>query len=412
MNESQTSRAYRIGRKAIEILEQAGKQARFAGGCVRDHQLGVKPKDYDVATTATPEEICTIFKQENQRVVPTGIDHGTITVVIKGIAIEVTTLRQDIETDGRHAKVQFGQSFQEDAARRDFTINALFEDKDGKVYDYYGGLEDLKNQVLRFVGEASGRIQEDYLRILRFFRFWARLQFSADKAALKAIDTHKDGLRQISRERILAELMGVLASDAPQAALNSMATLGILQIVLGDWGKTPHGWPSEDFAKDSELRRHYRLLHLLRDELTLQDLRELKGFLKMKNQSLDLIQALGLIEIEPPTPDSDRAGVMNFIDQVERLVGPQIPLKDMVQAWSCLFHEQKNLWSSIDVVEEQFRSLRLKSLPLKGDAVAEALGLEEGVALGRIMKELKRRFRNGEWESAAEGLALAPTLVD
>ena len=164
-------RAYKDALKVLRSLEAAGYAARLAGGCVRDRLLGITPADYDIATGAEPGVVLQHFRTEGRTTVPTGIDHGTITVVMPSGPIEVTTLRKDVATDGRHAQVAFGKSFSDDAQRRDFTINAMFEDADGRIYDEAGGQADLQAKVLRFVGEASIRIREDYLRILRLFRF-------------------------------------------------------------------------------------------------------------------------------------------------------------------------------------------------------------------------------------------------
>ncbi|RYZ53607.1 MAG: CCA tRNA nucleotidyltransferase, partial [Proteobacteria bacterium] len=201
---------YQIAQKVMTILEDAGQEARMAGGCVRDRLLKTKPKDYDIATVAVPDLICSIFEQKGIKTVPTGIDHGTITVVMGGQGIEVTSLRLDVATDGRRAVVSFGNSFEADSLRRDFTINALYEDRSGKVYDYHDGIKDLQAKVLRFVGEPRTRIKEDYLRILRLFRFWSRLGFEPQAEALPVIAEEARGLEQISQERKTSELLMIL----------------------------------------------------------------------------------------------------------------------------------------------------------------------------------------------------------
>ena len=191
----------------IEILMKNGYEARLAGGCVRDHLLGLKAKDFDIATNALPEETIACFKtEEKYKTVPTGIEHGTVTVVKSGFAYEVTTLREDVKTDGRHAEVLFGDSFEKDALRRDLTINALFMSKDEEILDYVGGQSDLKSQTLRFVGTADTRIKEDYLRILRFYRFKSRLNFKATSDCVEAIKDNAHMLNSLSFERIWSEL--------------------------------------------------------------------------------------------------------------------------------------------------------------------------------------------------------------
>ena len=159
--------------KLLTILSADGEQARVAGGAVRNALLGEPVADVDIATTALPKETMRRAEAAGFKAIPTGIEHGTVTVVAHGKGYEVTTLRADIETDGRRAKVSFGRDWQADAERRDFTINALYAEADGTVVDLVGGIADLKTRRLRFIGDAETRIREDHLRILRFFRFFA-----------------------------------------------------------------------------------------------------------------------------------------------------------------------------------------------------------------------------------------------
>lgn len=209
---------------ALEALNEAGYESRLAGGCVRDFLLGKVPGDFDLATTATPQEVIQLFQRENFRwvegVFPTGVAHGTVTVVTLATKIEITTLREDVNTDGRHAEVIFGHSFEEDAKRRDFTVNALFQDLDGKVWDYVGGVKDIKARTLRFVGDPRRRIREDYLRSLRFFRFWSALaKFKVDRKSLAACYAETKGLKSLSRERINDELRKMFAGKNLKAVL-------------------------------------------------------------------------------------------------------------------------------------------------------------------------------------------------
>jgi tRNA nucleotidyltransferase/poly(A) polymerase len=201
--------------KVMTILEDAGFEARIAGGAVRDFLLGKDPKDIDIATTARPGQTIQEFEALGYNVIPTGLQHGTVTVMVGREPFEITTLRIDKETNGRHAEVEFHTDWELDAARRDFTFNAMFMDKDGTVYDYFNGADDLKNCVVRFVGNARDRIEEDYLRILRYFRFLGRMKtvnFDATfDANMKVIQDTCHGLDKISGERIWAELHKILS---------------------------------------------------------------------------------------------------------------------------------------------------------------------------------------------------------
>lgn len=224
----------------LAALSQGGELARIAGGAVRNALLGTSVSDIDIATTTLPEETARRAQAAGFKAVPTGAEHGTITVIADGRPFEVTTLRGDIETDGRRAKVAFGRDWREDAARRDFTINALYADADGTVIDYVGGVADIESRTLRFIGDAETRIREDYLRILRFFRFFAWYGAGRpDAEGLKACARLKGGLDKLSAERVWVELKKLLAAPDPSRALLWMRQAGVLTKVLPEsekWG--------------------------------------------------------------------------------------------------------------------------------------------------------------------------------
>lgn len=215
-----------LPRRIIDVIAAAGGEARFVGGVVRDSLLGADAscfEDIDMATTLLPDQASQVLKQAGLRVVPTGIDHGTVTVFNPAEpmpVVELTTLRQDIRTDGRHAEVQFGTDWREDAQRRDFTINAMYLRRDGDVFDPFNGRGDLAVGKVRFVGTPRQRIAEDYLRILRFFRFQARFGKEApDAEAMAAITELAPHLDRVSGERIAQEIFGILRTrSAPGLA--------------------------------------------------------------------------------------------------------------------------------------------------------------------------------------------------
>ncbi|NJS37845.1 MAG: CCA tRNA nucleotidyltransferase [Rhodobacteraceae bacterium] len=216
-------------------MEGAGFRALFVGGCVRNALLGEPVADVDLATDATPKNVTNIAEQAGFKVIPTGFDHGTVTVIAAGKPHEVTTFRRDVETDGRRAVVAFSTNIAEDAARRDFTMNALYADRNGTVRDPLNGLPDLQARHVRFVGDPETRIREDYLRILRFFRFHACYGNAAeglDPEALAACAAFSAGLETISKERIGAEMRKLLSAPDPAPALASMAAAGVLAQIL------------------------------------------------------------------------------------------------------------------------------------------------------------------------------------
>lgn len=208
---------------------------RFVGGCVRNALWEEPVGDIDLACQLEPEAVIAALKAADIRFVPTGVAHGTVTAVIDGQPFEVTSLRQDVETDGRRATVSYTTDWSEDAQRRDLTVNSLYADRAGRVYDPTGlGLDDLKARKFRFVGQADQRVQEDYLRILRFFRFLAIYgdREKVDAASLKACRMHQSGLKQLSAERVWMELKKLLSAKKPVRACHIMLTNGILETVL------------------------------------------------------------------------------------------------------------------------------------------------------------------------------------
>lgn len=208
---------------------------RYVGGCVRNALLERPVADTDMATVHTPERVVSLLKSAGIRTVPTGLSHGTVTAIIGKEPIEITTLRTDDVTDGRHAKVSYTQSWELDAHRRDFTINALYADTDGHVYDpTEQGLDDIKAARLRFVGKATARVTEDYLRILRYFRFlaWYGGDTTLDKEALTACREHREGLKGLSAERVWSELKKLLSAPNPGRALRIMLTHEVLETLM------------------------------------------------------------------------------------------------------------------------------------------------------------------------------------
>lgn len=223
------------------IFEIFGDEIRLVGGCVRDLLMGEMAKDYDFACTLLPEKIIEILGENNIQAIPTGIKFGTITAVVNHKNFEITTLRKDVETDGRHASVEFVDDYFLDASRRDFTINALYLDNKGLVYDYFDGISDLENKEVKFIGDASARISEDFLRILRFFRFNCKYAAKIDDVSLKACIDLKNNLKKLSKERIREEILKMLKIE------NESSLFKILQVMQ------EKNILSEIFSSDSDI---------------------------------------------------------------------------------------------------------------------------------------------------------------
>lgn len=227
--------------RLCRIVKSAGGRVRLIGGVVRDALLGYISTDIDMATDLLPEKIIEILKEQRIKVIPTGIKFGTVSAILKNEVFEITTLRKDISSDGRRAHVEFTTDFCIDAARRDFTINAMsYCPFKYKIYDYFTGLDDLKNQQVIFIGKAEDRIKEDYLRILRFFRFSSRFAKKVDESGLTACKSLKFGLGHLSRERIKTEMDRLLENEKSSTILQIMFDEKILEEI----------WPIKHFDKE------------------------------------------------------------------------------------------------------------------------------------------------------------------
>jgi tRNA nucleotidyltransferase/poly(A) polymerase len=280
-------------------------RARLVGGCVRDALAGRPVADIDLATPDAPEAVLYALEGAGLRAIPTGLAHGTVTAISFGRPFEITTLRRDIETDGRHARVAWTDDFEQDAARRDFTINAMSLDQRGALHDYFRGEDDLRSGRVRFVGNATQRVAEDYLRILRFFRFYASYgRPPPDPDAAAAIVAGLAGLATLSAERVWSELKRILGAPDPREAVALMERLGVLQAIL------PEGTDRESFdrliACGAPPDPLLRLAALLKgDEHALADR------LKFSGAERDLVS--GLRRFPAPDPGDDEAGLSRLL---------------------------------------------------------------------------------------------------
>jgi poly(A) polymerase len=282
-------------RKVMAVLPDS----RVVGGAVRDALAGRPVADIDLATSALPDDVVRVLSAAGIRAVPTGIQHGTVTAVLDGGNFEVTTLRRDIETDGRRASVAFTDDWRVDAARRDFTMNAMSLNEHGEVFDYFGGIADLQAGIVRFVGDPRTRIAEDYLRILRYFRFHARYGAGApDPAALAAIRASVDGLAILSVERVWSELQRILTASDPVGAVALMDELGVLPAVLPE-GADPSRL-AQLAAADAPADPLLRLAALLTGNAE-----ALAGRLRLSGDESDRLIALRNAPALPATADDD-----------------------------------------------------------------------------------------------------------
>jgi poly(A) polymerase len=361
---------------------QALGNARFVGGAVRNTLLGAPVGDIDIAVPVAPEQTIALLEAAGIKSVPTGFDHGTVTAIKNGKLFEVTSLRRDVATDGRHAVVAYTEKWEEDAARRDFTINALYAAADGEVFDYTGGLQDLVAGRVRFVGDAAARIAEDYLRILRLFRFHAWYgKGEMDADALRAAAEAKAGLKQLSGERVARELQRLLECPNPAPVLRVMAASGILAELLPFALQLPrlermtHGDAENLFPPDALLR----LAALLPDDRVAA--RRVAERLKLSGADRERLEAL--------TGAADAPVSHLPAGQVHRLlykIGADA-FRDRVRlAWAAAPPGSSALaWRMLLAVAEAWKKPRF---PLSGHDVMEA-GVPEGPQVGKILGEVE-----------------------
>ena len=222
---------------ALLVSALGAENIRWVGGAVRDTLLGANVSDVDAATTLLPDAVIDRLKQAGIRAIPTGIEHGTVTAVLENGPVEITTLRKDVATDGRRATIAFASDWRDDAARRDFTINALYATPETReISDYFGGLEDLSKRHVRFIGDAGERIREDHLRILRYFRFQARFGAELDQEAVNACRDLASTLTDLSRERVAKEVLLLLALPDPAETVELMMSLGVWKVIMPESG--------------------------------------------------------------------------------------------------------------------------------------------------------------------------------
>jgi len=358
---------------ALQAVLDALPAARLVGGCVRDAIAGRPVADVDLATPNPPDAVTRALQAAGLRAVPTGLDHGTVTAVSGGRGFEVTTLRRDKATDGRRAQVAWTTDWHEDAARRDFTMNAMSMLRDGAVFDYFGGVADLQAGQVRFVGDPAARIAEDYLRILRFFRFHARYgRGDPDPAALDALRDGVPGLARLSPERVWSELKRILATSDPRDAVRLMAGLGILAAVLPG--------PLDSARLDRLIQAGGPVDSLLRLAALVPGANsDLAARLRMSVAERDRLLALAG---PPPAPDMDD-------DAVRRLLADAPPGALPDRAW--LAGDTGTGWQAL---RARLATLPRPVFPLEGrDALT--VGMSPGPAVGELLRDVRAWWMDG-----------------
>ncbi len=374
--------------RALTVLDGGGEETRIVGGAVRNALIGLPTTDIDMATTATPDIVMQRAKDAGLRCAPTGFEHGTVTIVVAGRPFEVTSLREDVETDGRRAKVRFGRDFDEDARRRDFTINSMSLTRDGVLRDPLGGAADLAARRVKFIGDADRRIAEDFLRVLRFFRFSAAYgEGPLDAVGLAAAIRGRAGLERLSAERVRAELLKLLAARRGPEVAREAAQAGLLDFALGGVAsparlerlaaiEAAHGEPA-----DATLRLAAFAV------LTPEDADRLRDRLRLSNVEHRRLQAAaGALETihgrEAPPRETELA---------ERVFASGA---DATRDALMLAHAESRAcaddpaWLASCAATEGLRDLKL---PVSGDDLKQR-GVTEGRAIGATLKSLQAKW--------------------
>lgn len=367
----------------------SGEKIRFVGGAVRDAVLGIEAADIDLATIIPPLEVMELLEKSGIRTIPTGLAHGTITAIIDGKSFEITTLRRDTFCDGRHAEVEFGTDWVEDARRRDFTMNAMYLAADGELFDYFGGLEDALAGRVHFIGDAKQRIQEDYLRILRFFRFFAVYgKGEPDMHALNACTEFASNISTLSGERIQAEMLKLLAALTPFYALELMQNTGVFVQVFGfDCHLISNSRPRNKCGVTN------LALLLLSADISPQD--ALNKITKRWKISNDLQKKLGILinNINNISPEISIAKQKQIIRKLEgKNFAELVQLKNALSP-----HEnyQKML--------ELAQNWQTPTLPINGDDLI-ALGIPAGKSLGEKLRKLEKIWEESDYKVNREEL--------
>jgi poly(A) polymerase/tRNA nucleotidyltransferase (CCA-adding enzyme) len=350
---------------ALSAVWDALPEARVAGGAVRDTLAGRPVSDIDLATPRTPQSVIEALVAAGLRVVPTGLAHGTVTAVVDGRGFEVTTLRRDVETDGRHAVVSFTADWRLDASRRDFTINAMSMARDGAVFDYFGGFADLSAGRVRFVGDPATRIKEDYLRILRFFRFYGRYaRAPADADTIAALRAGIHGLSRLSVERVWNEVRLILSVVEPWEAVALMDSLGIWTAVLPE---------AAAIARLNELPPDpiLRLSAMLTGDPLALALR-----LKLSNEDRDRL--VRLIATPAISPGDDDAALRRLLADHQRA--------DLI--------DRVLLDGGPESLRQRLAGIRQPAFPLEGRDVL-ALGVAPGPRVGTLLREVRQWWLDG-----------------
>ena len=377
----------KICKKILSLLNKKEDSTRFVGGCVRDSIIGIETNDVDIATKLEPYEVINILNSASIKVIPTGIDHGTVSVFSKNFNFEITTLRSDISSDGRHAEVIFSDSWEKDSSRRDFTINSIYLKQNGDIYDPYNGIQHLKERKVVFIGDPNERINEDYLRILRFFRFnafYGNDNLKLSNNSIRACAKNKSKIKKLSSERIHNEFFKILNSTNPYFVINIMKKIGILDILFEKKVETKFFKKLLSIEKKNSMTTDQTLrfisLAFNTKKNYLFDLRMFNFSKKDKKKLLLLTNQE--FKIDNKIKNNDIKRILYSIDK-------KLFIDLAVLSWVLSANKTQNKdWKSII---SQISKLNSPIFPLKA-ADLLSFGLKEGPIIGEIFSQIEKEW--------------------
>jgi len=387
---------------AEEIIRALGApfiDVRYVGGCIRDSILGRPVSDVDLATPDTPQTVITKVVKAGLRAIPTGLSYGTITVFSQGSGFEVTTLRRDTASYGRHAEVEFTLDWKEDASRRDFTFNAMSARPDGTLFDYYGGECDARAGRVRFIGDPRDRIREDYLRILRYFRFLALYgQEKPSQDILEACRDLREGLNKLSVERIRDEIVKVLNVPEPGPAIDALNQTRILQQIFPEGSELETlrsllNLEGKRTVQESPLMWHSRLSALIPND-------QQKVYQAAKRLKLSNIDANALAQIQKAATEARLILSQGKYEHFFYSYKPKILRTAVLVAWARDVHASSPDWESL---YQETLKWSPKTFPLRGQDVRE-MGLSEGPRVGVLLEQLEQEWIDGGFQESADDL--------
>lgn len=371
----------------FSAVEQEGDEARTVGGAIRNTLLGYPVPDVDIATTARPENVMKRAQDAGLKPIGTGIDHGTITIISGGFPYEVTTLREDVETYGRQARVVFGRDWEKDARRRDFTMNALYADRHGRLHDPLGGLEDCLARRVRFIGDPDARIREDYLRILRFFRIFAAYgKGELDREGLGACLRQRDGLRQLSAERIGHEMRRLLSAPLAAYALKMMNDCGLWEIATGGLARIEDYEALRLLDEVARETRDPELGLVVLAGFVREDLERICDRLRLSNAERKRMQTAWAVMKKLRNSDAfPEAAALTYE------FGKQATVDGLLAIWSGRIARNSADRGAFSNMLSAVRHQAVPVFPIKGaDLIAS--GHKPGPALGKLLKHLESEW--------------------